>query len=402
MSKTETSQSGRMIQLDFLRGVAIILVMFHHSAIHNVALGVLNPIINPLIVGGWTGVTLFFVLSGFLVGGLLFKEIKRAGKVDVGRFLIRRGFKIWPPYLAFVAYYFIKLLHRGDGFRNTFLALWPNLLHVQNYFPTPPHHTWSLAVEEHFYLSFAIFIAILMRAKSGVENRLKMIPWISGALLIICLGLRCANWNVPFTEYTHMWRTHECIDSLFLGVCLGYIYHFHPATFESWSKYRVSLIIFAIAAYCPLGYLQKAAHYSYTIGMTLLSLGCAGLLVAVVPPPSANGAPSGFWNSRAVRLLAWIGVYSYSIYLWHYDLIAQPLFSLMMPVWKTGLGNWQGPLYLALFFTGSILAGALLAKVIEFPALRLRDRLMPATGRKSGATKAAEGMPAGGAAGLST
>ena len=79
---------SRVRQIDFLRAVAVILVLFRH---HWVGIDVLQRI-------GWIGVDLFFVLSGFLVSGLLFSEYKRYGNIKAGQFLIRRGFKIYPLF----------------------------------------------------------------------------------------------------------------------------------------------------------------------------------------------------------------------------------------------------------------------------------------------------------------
>ena len=67
----------------------------------------MEPIANLWMRFGWTGVDLFFVLSGFLVGGLLFRELRQQSGLDVRRFIIRRGFKIWPSYLVFLAAIFV-------------------------------------------------------------------------------------------------------------------------------------------------------------------------------------------------------------------------------------------------------------------------------------------------------
>ena len=106
MSKQISHQKPlkREIELDFVRGVAILMVIDFHSP-----MGIL---FYPFrLMGfkhfGWAGVDVFFVLSGFLVGGLLVKEWKVRGRIDSKRFLIRRGFKIWPQY-----YFFILLMLR--------------------------------------------------------------------------------------------------------------------------------------------------------------------------------------------------------------------------------------------------------------------------------------------------
>jgi len=84
----------RIKGLDFLRGIAILLVLFRHNPLGN----------NIFYHFGWLGVDLFFVLSGFLVSGLLFTEYKKRGEVRIKRFLIRRGFKIYPNIKSVVKF----------------------------------------------------------------------------------------------------------------------------------------------------------------------------------------------------------------------------------------------------------------------------------------------------------
>src|SRR5882672_3141516 len=130
-------QEGRLVQLDVLRAIAVLLVFCRHGIIPP-ASGRLEPLAQSLHRLGWTGVDLFFVLSGFLVGGLLFSELKNSGKLDAPRFLIRRGFKIWPSYFAYLLFLLVVLRRDTDA-----LWLWVyNLVHVQNYFGTPRPHTW--------------------------------------------------------------------------------------------------------------------------------------------------------------------------------------------------------------------------------------------------------------------
>src|SRR5690348_5392426 len=100
--------TGRSLQLDCLRGVAILLVIFTHQVMPYQGAGVLRGVAGLLHRFGWTGVDLFFVLSGFLISGLLFRELQRDGRLRVGRFLIRRGMKIWPAYFVYLAYVFAQ------------------------------------------------------------------------------------------------------------------------------------------------------------------------------------------------------------------------------------------------------------------------------------------------------
>ena len=88
--------SGRMLALDVLRGLAVLLVIVWHWPGKGAGLGPLGAVSHV----GWTGVDLFFVLSGYLISGLLFKEWDRTGSIVLRRFWLRRGFKIWPAYFA--------------------------------------------------------------------------------------------------------------------------------------------------------------------------------------------------------------------------------------------------------------------------------------------------------------
>ncbi|MGC1383685.1 MAG: acyltransferase, partial [Candidatus Acidiferrales bacterium] len=88
----------RMRELDFLRGIAILMVMAYHFEQAPADHPILRAIQTPGKMLGQTGVDVFFVLSGFLVGGLLLKEYKITGKLRTKRFLLRRGLKIWPAY----------------------------------------------------------------------------------------------------------------------------------------------------------------------------------------------------------------------------------------------------------------------------------------------------------------
>src|SRR2546421_454717 len=95
--------------IDALRAVAILLVIGCHFAVAPASAGTFAPVAEAWYRVGWAGVDLFFVLSGFLVSGLLLGEFRRRGRVDVPRFLIRRGLKIWPLYFAYLGFLVVWL-----------------------------------------------------------------------------------------------------------------------------------------------------------------------------------------------------------------------------------------------------------------------------------------------------
>ena len=138
----------RIKGLDELRGVAILLVLGAHQ-----------PINKILTLSGWTGVTLFFVLSGFLVSGLLFKEYQQNGTITPARFLARRAVRIYPPFYVMLfttvlISYFTDLKMTEPKWRGGAALPLSNFLSeiffLQNYHPGLWGQCWSLAVEEHF------------------------------------------------------------------------------------------------------------------------------------------------------------------------------------------------------------------------------------------------------------
>jgi len=140
--------------LDVLRAIAVILVLFRHSDLDN--------IIQHF---GWLGVDLFFVLSGFLISNILFVEYTTFGLINIKRFFIRRVFKIFPPFYFFL----LSTLLFNYLFNITTLnweRLTSELLYLQSYLPRIWMHTWSLSVEEHFYILFSISILIISKRTS--------------------------------------------------------------------------------------------------------------------------------------------------------------------------------------------------------------------------------------------
>ena len=208
---------GRNQSLDVLRCIAVLLVLGCHL-----------PYYRLWARAGWIGVDLFFVLSGFLISGLLFEDYKAHGQIDWKRFLIRRGFKIWPPFYVFL--FLTALLMHGGMPLQGFLAC---ASFLQNYLARSPIvasgvfvHLWSLAVEEHFYVLLPALLVLLAARK--VRDPFRAVPYIFAGLSAICLVLRVLTVRAG----GQVWMTHLRIDSLFAGVTLGYFLQFSPRGFS--------------------------------------------------------------------------------------------------------------------------------------------------------------------------
>jgi peptidoglycan/LPS O-acetylase OafA/YrhL len=364
-----TASQGRLASLDILRAIAVVLVIFRHAVGDGPIFGWpdwAKPILHALGRGGWVGVDLFFVLSGFLVSGLLFREYQRTGDVSVKRFLLRRGLKIYPAFYVLLAFELWRGLDRGVRWEwidwRYFIS---EALFVQNYWLTFFGHTWSLAVEEHFYLLCALTIAILT-----VRGRGKRDPY--GALLPLfavavagCLAARFATDALAprYSHNSHLFPTHLRLDALMFGVTLSYIHHFRPGMLERLVVGRRLLVgAIGMCFLAPAFLFNLEESFVHTAGLTLFYLGSGLLLLSMIMGPVVENA---FTAS-----VSYVGRHSYSIYLWHI-LAIEWVAGALEPLRQTD------PLPILAVVAGCWAVGIVTAKLIEFPVLKLRDRFFP-------------------------
>lgn len=371
-------KTARMMQLDVLRGVAIALVMCRHAVVPWSLAGPVRPLVKHLYYLGWTGVDLFFVLSGFLIGGLLFKEIRTTGRLDIPRFLLRRGLKIWPAYFVLIGFVFVYLIWpEHAAFSDALRQIAPNLLHLQNYLGSPRGITWSLAVEEHFYLVLPLFL-LIVTGRWARTRSIQAVPLVAVLLIVGCTAMRVVfNWHRPFEMFTDLAPTHLRIDGLFLGVLLAYLYHMHHPVLARVARHRALLVCIGLALVLPLSVSELGEHaFAWTVGFTMLYLGYACILVAAVFAAPGDGLLGRALASPPARVLAWVGVFSYSIYLWHTDvgfMIERHLLRHLPHHPLTLYWASATAVYLVL----AVLVGAAMAKTVEMPVLAIRDRLFP-------------------------
>ena len=376
---------NRSLAMDMLRGVAILLVLGRHYVVPPEGLGVLQPLAGSWTTIGWAGVDLFFVVSGFLVSGLIFAEYRQRAHLDIRRFVIRRGFKIWPPYLAYVAVVALWLgwQLRGDG-GAVWAALWPNVFHVQNYFHTPRVHTWSLAVEEHFYLAAAIVFWWLLARRNAIAL-LRHLP----ACIVTCVaGLAVAR-HVGFVQKgpaeLNLYATHLRFDGLLIGTLLAYLTHFSPGSLARLVRYPVTLMGVGIALAAPtLIASPEASAWSAGVGLTGVYVGFALCMLGWLNLANVHAFGRRLLQWRASAVLGHIGFFSYSIYLWHVDLAQTPVRKALQ--WLGASEVSPALLWLCanvVYVVLAVLTGMLLARILEIPSLALRDRLFPSAVKSS-------------------
>ncbi len=321
-------------------------------------------------VCGWAGVDLFFVLSGFLVSGLLFREYQRAGRIRLGYFLIRRGLKIYPGF--YVALVLTIPLALFVGIELTGWRVFVTAAFVQNYWfldlPELWQHTWSLAVEEHFYFMIGAFLLWLTRSPRVDPFGPLRVTFVLVPLLL--LGLRVLVVRHTDDFFSVFYPTHLRFDSLLFGVALAYAYHLHPERLAAFSRRWFwwllggGLLLVAPSLVLPVG----ESAFMQTGGLTALYLGFGALLLVALYWPWKVARPVDLGLSG----LAAIGVYSYSIYLWHIPLrwYSESLLRMVL----------DHPPYLlrfGVYMVGTLGVGIFMAKLVEFPILRIRDRYFP-------------------------
>jgi peptidoglycan/LPS O-acetylase OafA/YrhL len=371
--RTAEYKPSRLIQLDILRGVAVLLVLGFHAPLPPETAHLLRPLASVWQRFGWSGVDLFFVLSGFLVGGLLFKELRTRSRLDVRRFLIRRGFKIWPAYYVFVAFLLVRELAKGSTLGAAFRDLIPQLIHLQNYVGAGKlaPHTWTLAVEEHFYLALPGVLLLLTRGKKGDLSAIPAIPYIAIGLIAACTAGRYFNHTGLVGE------THLRIDSLFFGVLLAYLYHFRPQALQPIARFRGVFFLLGVGLISPMLFVNARHVFVYTFGFVFLYAGYGLILLTLLHTPVGSGPAGRLMASLPARLVAFIGLHSYSIYLWHVSFALRPAEAIGV-WWKALPGDAAWLLGMTFYLSLAVGVGVLLGKLIEMPALRLRESLFPA------------------------
>lgn len=296
---------GHVRALDGLRGVAILLVLFFHYP---------KPFawLVPLSSIGWVGVDLFFVLSGYLITGILYATREQANYYRI--FYIRRSLRIFPLYYGFLT---VLLLLLPLFIRPYWLGLeelngkLPFFLYYINYdmffHEWPPLVVaafWSLAIEEHFYLFWPLFIRLTPSNKLLGRCGLIICLVLFGRLLIPLLHI---NWVASY------FLTTSRMDSLVIGSMTAIAVRQRPDWLKHWSFGRTTLALAGLLA--ALGIWRRGLAFDdwpmRTFGYTLLAMFFAGLM-------RQAGTTRGRL-SRALDnpVLVWFGKYSYGLYVFH-------------------------------------------------------------------------------------
>jgi peptidoglycan/LPS O-acetylase OafA/YrhL len=309
---------SRFPALDGIRALAIVMVFaFHYGGgTHG---GTFLNLINQIRLRGWTGVDLFFTLSGFLITGILYDT--RTDSHFFKRFFARRSVRIFPIFylvllifviLTPILHYQWKIGHALFPFYlgNLSLAADPSLETIQS--ATHPAwsahlvHFWTLCVEEQFYLIWPLVVWL-------VRDRIRLIR-IAGGLSVLALLLRVAMVATVPVSKLDTWMAHQLpfrMDSLLLGAILALV--LRGPNSDTWQRQCRWCFLSSILAFIGLSIAapQENAPWLNTIGFSLLALMSAGLIGATLRP----GSPAfRLFNLKPLRTL---GKYSYGFYVYH-------------------------------------------------------------------------------------
>jgi peptidoglycan/LPS O-acetylase OafA/YrhL len=338
-----------------MRAAAIALVLFSHTALFFPTSRLLFDI---GVLAGYFGVELFFVLSGFLIGGILLRTLNReSSRGTLPNFWWRRWLRTLPNYFLFLFINILVAIWLGRGIP----SLLPYLFFWQS-FAAPPQpffvESWSLAVEEWFYILVPILfaIAIKLSRKSFRLNSLLVICGVIAAVTVarsIYVVVAHPDW-LRDVRMIVVYRLDACM----FGVLGAWLKHYHSTWLRERARilFAVGLSLIAAVAGLPFA-LPGDSLFLHTTGFTLTSVGALLLLPMFQQWTVARGP--------AANAVAKISLWSYSLYL-----VNLPVHAVL-----THFFRHSPPLLLAVAFpTMSILLAALLYRLYEKPIMNLRDR----------------------------
>ena len=354
----------RLPGLDGLRGIAVLAVLIYHADISQ-------------LVGGFLGVDVFFVLSGFLITSLLIEELAQTNKVDRARFYLRRIRRLMPAlflvllFSVMVSGLFVLdaayQVRRDLPWAITFVLNWSYLFFEQSYFVNisrPPllQHLWSLSIEEQFYVIWPILLIGLYKVKIGrVTPRAKI--FFTTAVLAIASTVWMAHLSLinGFPIPNDPSRVYFGTDTHAMGLLVG------CASAALWRHERLNerltpdranamnalgLISIAGLAYFFV-FVSELNEFLYRGGFLVLSILTATLVIIASHPGLKFGARLGN------PLLKWFGERSYGIYLWHW-----PIFVLL----RSGIDiQWPEPYTFMVKFATVFLIAEMSYRFVEMP-----------------------------------
>ena len=318
MTTTEEQSSrfrlGHRPALDGVRGVSILVVLFEHGYLFLYGRG------------GFLGVDIFFVLSGLLITALLAQEWQEKNSISFKKFYTRRALRLLPALFALVIFTTIQILLFPPevGRLPVFKHLLGVLFYVENWVGgyTVIGHTWSLSIEEQFYIVWPLVLFLLL--KLGLSPRKILLMLFAAISLVVVHRARLfyQRYGVISTPYDLRFHfdfrlytgTDTRCDSLLVGCVAGILISWRmiPNSATLLKSLRVIAFISCLLLGLAIIFVPIYWSYLYYGGFTLIAIAIASILVFLMLSPGALISRVLQWP-----LLTWFGRLSYSLYLWH-------------------------------------------------------------------------------------
>lgn len=312
--------------LDGIRAIAVLSVLLYHLG-------------APWLRGGFLGVDIFFVLSGYLITGLLVAEHAATGRISLPRFLARRARRLLPALLILLLAVAVGVrtlrpvtewIPRGEDLRWALYygANWHQIATSQDYFArwisvSPLRHLWSIAIEEQFYIVWPTLMILGLAARA---RRWLLPAIVTGAIASAAAMLWLYDPASPTRAYV---GTDTRVQELLIGAAFAVAMHRHRAAMTVVTRARAAVAALGFfGVLVALVALPDSSPLYYRGGALVVSLAVAGTIWLVeVMPRGVLGRVLG------QGVLAWIGKISYGLYLWHWPII---LFVPTLLVWVYG------------------------------------------------------------------
>lgn len=360
MNKTKDRLNG----LDHLRALAIMMVFLYHYQLPFWGFPEWVPTVAKF---GWTGVDLFFVLSGFLISSQLFQQIKETQTISLKDFFVKRLFRILPAFWVVVLIYCcIPFFHE----REALPSVWKFLTFTQNFgvnindFGTFSH-AWSLCVEEHFYFLLPLILIILV-----YTGLFKNSLWLLIGLFLFGFAMRLYSWNSLYTPNGQWYKyiyypTYNRLDGLLIGVLIAATYQFRPKMWNKISQFGNLIVLLSLFILTTAYFLcfDERSFAASVFGFPLVSIGFGLLLIGAVSPSCVLYT----WDSKTTTFIATL---SFAIYLTHKGVIhiTQNIFTRFSIEPKSNI-------MMLLCVCSCVLAALMLHLIIEKPFMKLRAKI---------------------------
>lgn len=327
-----STDASEIKSLNGLRAFAIIFVLINHYALNLKFVLTNQPILELIYSNFWFGVDLFFVLSGFLISKGLWFHWQKFQSIDFRSFYIKRTLRIFPAYYFFliitvtIAYALLKFSEKKGVSTEVQAALkkgisnvWGDFLFVGNYFPGIHNHTWSLSIEEQFYLLFPILCGILFfKLKFPKRQSMLWIFYLIPLLMRIITFIKVGESSKPpyYGEIYSPLQTR--FDSLIIGVIVMDLFY-NNQNFSNFLNdhkkiyHLLSILFFSALIFCLMISPHNLDIFSHTLRYNLQNLSFAGIMYLAL-----INVKSPISNFLSLKVFTPFAKLSYTIYLWHF------------------------------------------------------------------------------------